>query len=593
MNLKKVLIHLLIISSVVNLNVVAYAETSVKDEEKYILNNNTEDNRALAEEVFIDWIYDNSIIYVGADIEVEANVNEEAAVKDIEWKFTGDENIVNLDIQKNKVILTAINKGNIEVMAYAIDGSFASREIMLSIDDYPSDEISQLLIGTNITPIQRIFVNGINQLLQVEVNKSISKDDKVNAVDEYLKKLSVLGNLNDGYKKAESDNYEYYIINIDDLNNIELEIRVDKNDTSYMKIKDMIINASGYNNHLDNEENSQSENPNGEGNGDIDIPKEEELEEDNIEENTDLKIPEIEITQGVDGIIILGGEGLNEEEPVIVGIKEELTSKEKIQVMDKYLKTLKKNKKLKLIRKEDSKDYTGYILKVTEKIESLRRTEELKNDFFIEIRVNKDDKESYESIISMLDKIDNENDKKQESSKKDKDKSDKNNQDITKVDEDYTEESITKDNNIDIQLNDTENNIFDFAKQIINNIFGVNVKYEDNKIDNISENDIDKIKQEPEKIEEKLLATNINPGKGIINEEKNTYDIDKKSESKYNKVEIKSKKADEDYLELEKDDIESEDNNKYTDINMNLMTMMMVLPLTGIALIKIGCKKKD
>ncbi len=34
MNLKKVLTHLLIISSVVNLNVVAYAETNVKDEGK-------------------------------------------------------------------------------------------------------------------------------------------------------------------------------------------------------------------------------------------------------------------------------------------------------------------------------------------------------------------------------------------------------------------------------------------------------------------------------------------------------------------------------------------------------------------------------
>ncbi len=339
--------------------------------EKYILNNNTEDNRALAEEVFIEWIYDNSIIYVGADIEVEANVNEEATVKDIEWKFTGDENIINSAIQGNKVTLTAINKGNIEVMAYAIDGSFASREIMLSIDDYPSDEISQLLIGTNITPIQRTFVNGINDLLQVEVNKSISKDDKVSAMGGYLKKLSELGNLNDGYKKAESDNYEYYIININDLNSSEIEIRVEKNDTSYIKIKDMIINASRYNDNLDNEENSQSENPNGEGNEDIDTSKEEEteneFEEDNLEENTDSKIPEIEITQGVDGIIILGGEGIKEEEPVIVGIKEELTSKEKIQVMDKYLKVLKKNKRLKLIRREDSKDYTAYILKVNRK----------------------------------------------------------------------------------------------------------------------------------------------------------------------------------------------------------------------------------
>ena len=113
MNFKKILTHLLIISSVVNLNVVAYAETNVKDEEKYILNNNTEDNRALAEEVFIEWIYDNSIIYVGADIEVEANVNEEATVKDIEWKFTGDENIINSAIQGNKVTLTAINSKNI------------------------------------------------------------------------------------------------------------------------------------------------------------------------------------------------------------------------------------------------------------------------------------------------------------------------------------------------------------------------------------------------------------------------------------------------------------------------------------------------
>lgn len=589
MNLKRVLTHLLIISSVVNLNVVAYAETNVKDEEKYILNNNTEDNRALAEEVFIEWIYDNSIIYVGADIEVEANVNEEATVKDIEWKFTGDENIINSAIQGNKVTLTAINKGNIEVMAYAIDGSFASREIMLSIDDYPSDEISQLLIGTNITPIQRTFVNGINDLLQVEVNKSISKDDKVSAMGGYLKKLSELGNLNDGYKKAESDNYEYYIININDLNSSEIEIRVEKNDTSYIKIKDMIINASRYNDNLDNEENSQSENPNGEGNEDIDTPKEEEteneFEEDNLEENTDSKIPEIEITQGVDGIIILGGEGIKEEEPVIVGIKEELTSKEKIQVMDKYLKVLKKNKRLKLIRREDSKDYTAYILKVTEKIEFLRKTEELINDFFIEIRVNKNDKESYESIISMLDKIDNNNNQTVESNKKDKDKYDKNKEDITKADEDYNKESIIEENNLDTHLNDTENNIFDFGKQIINNIFGTNMESEDKKIDNLGQEDIDKIKQEPIKVEERLLITKINPDKIFLDEEK--------SEVECSKMEIESKEEDEDYLELEKDNIKSEDSyNNYADINMNLMTMSVALPLTGIALVTIVLKKK-
>ncbi|WP_394888287.1 hypothetical protein [Clostridium butyricum] len=589
MNLKKVLTHLLIISSVVNLNVVAYAETNVKDEEKYILNNNTGDNRALAEEVFIEWIYDNSIIYVGADIEVEANVNEEATVKDIEWKFTGDENIINSAIQGNKVTLTAINKGNIEVMAYAIDGSFASREIMLSIDDYPSDEISQLLIGTNITPIQRTFVNGINDLLQVEVNKSISKDDKVSAMGGYLKKLSELGNLNDGYKKAESDNYEYYIININDLNSSEIEIRVEKNDTSYIKIKDMIINASRYNDNLDNEENSQSENPNGEGNEDIDTPKEEEteneFEEDNLEENTDSKIPEIEITQGVDGIIILGGEGIKEEEPVIVGIKEELTSKEKIQVMDKYLKVLKKNKRLKLIRREDSKDYTAYILKVTEKIEFLRKTEELINDFFIEIRVNKNDKESYESIISMLDKIDNNNNQTVESNKKDKDKYDKNKEDITKADEDYNKESIIEESNLDTHLNDTENNIFDFGKQIINNIFGTNMESEDKKIDDLGQEDIDKIKQEPIKVEERLLITKINPDKIFLDEEK--------SEVECSKMEIESKEEDEDYLELEKDNIKSEDSyNNYADINMNLMTMSVALPLTGIALVTIVLKKK-
>lgn len=589
MNFKKILTHLLIISSVVNLNVVAYAETNVKDEEKYILNNNTEDNRALAEEVFIEWIYDNSIIYVGADIEVEANVNEEATVKDIEWKFTGDENIINSAIQGNKVTLTAINKGNIEVMAYAIDGSFASREIMLSIDDYPSDEISQLLIGTNITPIQRTFVNGINDLLQVEVNKSISKDDKVSAMGGYLKKLSELGNLNDGYKKAESDNYEYYIININDLNSSEIEIRVEKNDTSYIKIKDMIINASRYNDNLDNEENSQSENPNGEGDEDIDTPKKEEaeneLEEDNLEENTDSKIPEIEITQGVDGIIILGGEGIKEEEPVIVSVKEELTSKEKIQVMDKYLKVLKKNKRLKLIRREDSKDYTAYILKVTEKIEFLRKTEELINDFFIEIRVNKNDKESYESIISMLDKIDNNNNQTVESNKKDKDKYDKNKEDITKADEDYNKESIIEENNLDTHLNDTENNIFDFGKQIINNIFGTNMESEDKKIDDLGQEDIDKIKQEPIKVKERLLITKINPDKIFIDEEK--------SEVECSKMEIESKEEDEDYLELEKDNIKSEDSyNNYADINMNLMTMSVALPLTGIALVTIVLKKK-
>lgn len=108
---------------------------------------------------------------------------------------------------------------------------------------------------------------------------------------------------------------------------------------------------------------------------------------------------------------------------------------------------------------------------------------------------------------------------------------------------------------------------------------------EDKKIDDLGQEDIDKIKQEPIKVEERLLITKINPDKIFLDEEK--------SEVECSKMEIESKEEDEDYLELEKDNIKSEDSyNNYADINMNLMTMSVALPLTGIALVTIVLKKK-
>lgn len=665
MKLKNTFIALLAVSSILNSSVIVHADTNVNiSDEKNILDDSTsvnteesivndkinitensqntftnevlENTKELAKEIFMEWIYDNSTFYIGADIEIEANVNKEATVKEVGWKFTGDEDSINSDIQGNKVKLTAKNKGKIEVMAYAIDGSLVSREIMLNIDEYPTDETSKSIIGMNIMPIQTIKENGIDNLLQVEVNKSIEVDEKIIAMDEYLKKLSKLGNLGDVYKKAESDNYAYYTIRINDANNTKLEIRVDKNDDSYISIKDMIVNANLYNDNSEsegavygedssgNEENFVTEegSVNKEVSGNeviIDIENEYRNEESignkesnvtgNIKEedknlsedgsmgqdgistneekdtlgNAEIKIPETQVTQGVEEIVILGGVGVSEEKAVIVGINDKLNSKEKIKVMDEYLNSLNKNKNLKLIRIEDTSEYRSYVLQVFNKRTMVELNEEIiagdtLNDFFIEIRVDKNDKESYESIISMLDKIDKDDDKTN---------SDKDKEHIKEDNIEYSEFIIDE--------NKTQDSISMKAEVIIKNILeSLDMEEENNKLQNTSL-----------LYSETYVLTNLNIPKNIDSkeanilkgiEENNFENIEENTSEKQNDAihnEIKTESKDlytENIENEDKTDIKK-DSNKF-ELNKKVLLLVAGISLVGVVLMNLNFKKR-
>ena len=116
-------------------------------------------------------------------------------------------------------------------------------------------------------------------------------------------------------------------------------------------------------------------------------------------------MPKSEITQNLQNIIVLDGYG-NEENPVKIEVNRELASINKIHTMDEYLKKLIKFKNLKVIEKRETFEYSIYKIRVQDKILSQVLKINDNNDFYIEIIVDKNDKESYKPIIEMLNKLD-------------------------------------------------------------------------------------------------------------------------------------------------------------------------------------------
>ncbi|MGL5694428.1 MAG: hypothetical protein ACRCXA_10135, partial [Peptostreptococcaceae bacterium] len=231
-----------------------------------------ETNRNQINEIFIKGISENSTFYIGADIEIDADVNEDSVDKNIDW-ILNNSNIIELnkhDNDSNEANIRAINNGEVEVMARSKDDRFISREVNLKVENYPNDDESMSLISSNIVPIQCIGI--LDKVLQIEVNRNISVDEKINSIDNYLKKIKLLGRLNLESINKENKKYEFYKISILGKANLKLEIRVDVSDASYLKIKDMMMNLGFYNN----------------------------LDEPNIE-----SIPKEEITQNLEGIVVL------------------------------------------------------------------------------------------------------------------------------------------------------------------------------------------------------------------------------------------------------------------------------------------------
>lgn len=357
-------------------------------------------------DVFIDGIHENSILYVGADIVINGYVNEEAIVQEISWQLTGDSNIVDFDTYGNRGKITARAPGTVWVMARATDGSDKAREYAVKVEEYPEDTLSKELISNNITPIQkRTILSNIN-IIQVEVNKNIQLlEEKVSVLEDYIKNLATLGTLSNGEITSDED-YEYYII---DISGRKVEVRVDKKDDSYSSLKNILLDVSKYIGDIVDTDKEEEESAGSDNSFDLDsseTTKPPENDNGSGVDSTEKPKDEDIATPGGDNIVVLGGDGTSEDNPIIVTTEDKLTSEEKVDSIRAYLMELETMKQLYFIRKFDTNEYTSYIFKVSEKSVGYRLLRQAsKNDFYIEIRVNKNDEESYKPIIEMLEDI--------------------------------------------------------------------------------------------------------------------------------------------------------------------------------------------
>ncbi|WP_194191542.1 hypothetical protein [Clostridium chrysemydis] len=329
----------------------------------------SEKNTVLSKDVFIDGIPENSTLYVGADIKIKGYVDSNATKKEIEWKVTGKDSVIDFSKDGNKAYIKGKEKGRVWVMARALDGSDRSREYTVNVSDYPSDNVSKSLIALNIVPV----LKRSDSTLLVEVKRSLSLEDKKKYLDNYFKSLVKINKLkyNSSYL---DDYYEYFSLN---SGKNKIEIRVDRFDISYSSIKDMILNIDKYNSFEEVLEDKETDKRPEKPEEPKDLENSSELKEDNEEE----------IKEEVKEDVV-------KKDPIIITFDD----KPKKEDLD-YIKGLIKDKEVRLIRKFDLGNYTSYLLRVFDKGE-----DGTKNDFSIEIRVKKDDKVSYESVIEMLDK---------------------------------------------------------------------------------------------------------------------------------------------------------------------------------------------
>lgn len=425
MNLKKILSIVLAIIFIISQNNCIYA--------------NLNSERSLVNDVIMSGLKENATLYIGADLELKANVNQEATIKGIEW-LTNKENIVTLNASGNTATIKAINEGEVSIMARAIDGSDSSRSINVQVRDFNKENI-HFKLPQGIVPIKSYGI--INKVFQVEANRYLSSDEKVRSIETYLNIISLNGNLSlISVDKSTYDNYVIYEIQIE---NEKIEIRADKRDiNSFDKIDNIMNNLEDYTNG---------------------IPL-------------------------IPGMVYIEGNGKNES-PYIVEANESLTSPEKIEVVKEYLQELYKWGELKIVNIREDERYTNYKIKVYRNHSRNKN----KNDFYIEIRVDKHDKDSYLPIITMLNKInkgdsdsqtsnDNTNNNlsnndNNQSSTDDDINSNSNNSGSDKVENDHIDDG---DSNESIDINDNDKNN--------NNINNIDNKEEnDDKKNNIIEED--------------------------------------------------------------------------------------------------------
>lgn len=383
-------------------------------------------NINLAQDVFIEGLYENSVLYVGADIRIKGSVDTQATQKQVTWQVTGNNGGIDFEASGNYAKITGKAQSTVWVMARAIDGSDRTREYTVNVRNYPKDTKSQSLVSEQVTPILRRPFQQNSTILQVEVNKKIvSSIQRESALESYMRKIVLLGALR--HEGVYTDEYyEYHII---DINNDKIEVRISKNDVAYSKLKSILTNVNQYNNgnlRPQDEETSgieikppiQESKPPTEDNqkpiteevvkppngGNQTLPTGSLLKPPSEGEiPSDLDVPNDEESRDRENIIILGGSGTSLKDPLIVSLGDNLTSQEKVATMKAYLTELQRRKNVLFVRKRERADFTSYIMKVSDIVPTGNDLKaETKNDFFIEIRVEKEDKEAYIPIIEML-----------------------------------------------------------------------------------------------------------------------------------------------------------------------------------------------
>lgn len=336
-NLRGIIIALIFILSQ---NISAYA------------NINSSYFRTSVNDVVMVGLKENATLYIGAELELRAFVNEDADIKDVEW-LTNKDNIVILDSNGNNATIKAINEGEVSIMARAIDGSDSSRSINVQVREYNKED-NNIKLPQGIVPVKTYGI--INKVFQVEPSRNLSEEEKINSIEEYLKIFSLKGNL----KLSNKDDYSYYNytiyeVMIENEPNIRTEIRIDKRDTNLSdKIDDTI-------NNLDDIYKSPPLTP---------------------------------------GMIYIKGDG-KEDNPYTVEANRNLTSIEKIEAIKEYICEIYKWGNLNIVEIKDFERYTNYKIRISR---ILNKSKD-KNDFYIEIRVDKEDSDSYLPIITMLNKI--------------------------------------------------------------------------------------------------------------------------------------------------------------------------------------------
>lgn len=440
MSVKKISTIVIAISFIVSQNISVNANTTINNE------------RSLVNDVIMQGLRENATLYIGAELELKAFVNEEASIKNIEW-LMNKENIVTLSSVGNAANIKAINEGEVSIMARAVDGSNSSRSINVQVRDF-NKENSEVELPQGIVPIKSYGIT--NRVLQVEANRLLSSYERVKSIESYLNIISLNeGLILSGIDKSSYDNYAIYEIQVGGEENNKVEIRVDNRDTnSFDKIDNILNNLENYTN----------------------------------------KVP---LTPGM---VYIDGNG-QDESPYIVEANKNITSAEKIEAVKGYLVELYEWGELEVVNIREDERYTNYKIKIFRN----HNRNKIKNDFYIEIRVDKHDKDSYLPIITMLNKI----------NKYDSDNPTSNNDTNNNLEQNT---SGDKENN---NLNSNDNNSSSMNDNNSNNNESDNV--ENNLIENeISNHHTDK--------------NNVDNVEENYSEENNIVEIDSKDEGASNSI---------------------------------------------------------